>query len=249
MIIKQSTKNKKGFGWLTFILLLALLAVAAVVIFREFLPRVVSIASQQGYIESEKPPTQYTLASLETHKGIVDQFMHGAGADTEIEITFSGEIHRKGFSGETCYVCRDYDFRVVQKISLADFTAGLKTHRVTARDIAENPDDANLDGIDTMRVEKIDIIYKGIPAVNGYAEEQEAAGAWAITSFVPDEKGGLKYDAKTKQILAVQLGTVSDIRFFGREIQYQLNPAYTAPQKDAPQEEIEPETEQAEVTS
>lgn len=225
MLIK---KNRKGFGWLTFILLLALLAVAAVVIFREFLPRVVSIASQQGYIESEKPPTQYTLASLETHKGVVEQFMQGAGPDTEIEITFSGEIHRKGFTGETCYVCRDYDFRVVQKIPLADFS-GLKTHRVTARDIAENPDDADLDAIDTVRVEKIDIIYKGTPAVNGYAEEQESAGAWAITSFVPDENGGLKYDAKTKQILAVQLGTVSDIRFFGREIQYQINPAYNAP--------------------
>lgn len=222
-------KNKKGFGWLTFVLLIALLAVGAIGLFRELIPRVVSIAAERGYIESEKPPTQYTLASLETHKGVVEQFMQNAGSDTEIEITFSGEIHRKGFSGETCYVCRDYDFRVVQKISLADFTTGLKMYRITARDIAENPDDANLDGIDTVRVEKIDIIYKGTPAVNGYAQEQEAGGVWAITSFVPDEKGGLKYDAKTKQILAVQLGTVSDIRFFGREIQYQINPAYNAP--------------------
>lgn len=238
MILQKLTKNKKGFGWLTFILLLALLAVAAVVIFRELLPRVVSIASQQGYIESEKPITQYTLASLETHKGIVDQFVQGAGTDTEIEIVFVGEIHRKGFTGETCYVCRDYDFNVVQKISLADFS-GLKTHRVTARDIPENPDDADLDGIDTVRVENIDIIYKG--SANGYAQPQEAAGSWELVSFVPDETGGLKYDAKTKQLLAIGLGTVSDIRFFGREIQYQFNPAYNAPQKETRQE--------AEVTS
>lgn len=235
MIIKKLTKTKRGFGWLTFILLLALLAVAAVVIFREFLPRVVTIASQQGYIESEKPSTQYTLASLETHKGVVEQFMQAAGADTDLEIVFVGEIHRKGFTGETCYVCRDYDFRVVQKISLAGFS-GLKTHRVTARDIVENPDDADLDGIDTVRVDKIDILYKG--TANGYAQPQEAAGSWEMVSFVPDEKGGLKYDAKTKQILAVGLGTISEVRFFGREIQYQINPAFTLPSPSQQPEEV-----------
>ena len=219
-------KNKKGFGWLTFILLLALLAVAAIVIFREFLPRVVSSASQLGYIESEKPSTQYTLASLETHRGIVDQFMQNAAADTEIELVFRGEIHRTGFTGETCYVCRDYDFLVVQKIPLKEF-AGLKTHRVTARDIPENPDNADLDGIDTVRVQTIDVRYKD--SVNGYAQPSGDGNTWDVVSWVPAPEGGLKYDAKTKQILAVQLGTVSDIHFFGREIQYQLNPAYQPP--------------------
>ena len=222
MAIFHNFKNKKAFGWLTFILLLALLAVAAIIIFRELLPRLVSSASQLGYTENEKPSAEYTLASLETHKGIVDDFLKTAASDISVEIVFSGEIHRKGFTGETCYVCRDYDFTVTERIPFADFTRSLKTHRVTARDIPENPDDATLDSIDSVHIDKITVLAKGQP--NGFAEEH--AGTWDVRSFVPDDKGGLKYDATSNKLLALSVGSVSDLRVFGREIQYRLNPAY-----------------------
>ncbi|MDO8642351.1 MAG: hypothetical protein Q7R76_02035 [Candidatus Woesearchaeota archaeon] len=223
-------QNKKGFGWLTFILLLALLAVVAVIVFRELLPRVVSTASQLGYIENEKPSTQYTIATLQSHKGVVEEFLQSAGGDIDIEITFIGEIHRTGFTGETCYVCVDYDFTATEKIAFADFTRGLKTHRVTARDVVENPDDAALDSIDTAQIEKITVLYKGQPG--GYAEENTAG--WEIASFVPDDKGGLKYDATSKRLIAVGIGTISDVRVQGREINYQLNPGNAVPVRGNP---------------
>ncbi len=226
IIPKKLQSNKKGVvvTLLLVVLVLLALAVIATVVFRDWIPGLVTVAAQLGIIDMKAPPqADFTAATLATHKNVVEEYLQRIGDDLTVEIVLKGEIHRSGIIGETCYVCSDYTFLVHKKIPFKDLKRGIHTHRVTARDVVGGAEETNLNGLDEVAIDTINVFVKN--SKSGYALKKE--DTWNVHLPILDEQGNTKYDARSNKALYLLLTTVTDVQFHNREVQFTVKPAYT----------------------
>ncbi len=217
-------KNRRGFGWLQIVIVLAILVIVAYAIFNVFLPQITTAAQALGVGKSEdRLVAGFTPATFQTHKGLVEGFLNRVKEDIEIRVTITGEIHRTGFIGEECFICVDYRFEARQRIPFHEFRRGLKTYRVQATDISGGADEGNIANIDGATVKvRVDVIPKN----NVRGSGRGVGETWGVWLHMVDENGQPMIDAETRKPLMLMLGTISNIQTHGREISYQVSPAY-----------------------
>lgn len=215
--------NKKAFSWLQIVIVLAIFVLVVYGIFNLFLPQITAAARLLGIPPSEdKPSVEYTVATLETHKGLIESYLARVGSEIDVEIVLNGEIHRTGFIGETCLVCTDYVFETRERIPFIQLTRGTKTQRVEAAHIVGGADEGNLDGVDAGTVEmSVELVQRGY--VKG--STRETSDTWSVLMAMVDEQGNPMHDETGKQ-LRLMLLTVSDVQVRGRDITYQVRPSY-----------------------
>lgn len=215
--------NKKAFGWLQIVIVLALLVLIVYAMFNVFLPQITAAAEALHIIEpGEKPNVEYDIATLETQKGLVESYLARVGSEIELHITLNGEIHRTGFVGETCLVCTDYVFEKSERIPFTQLTRGTKTQRIDASAIVGGASEENLDSIDSGSVEMtVGLVQKGY--AKGFT--LESRGTWSVLVEMVDEQGNPMMNEKGKP-LKLLLATLSNVQAQGREITYQVRSAY-----------------------
>ena len=232
--------NKKAFSWLQIVIVLAILVLVVYAVFNLFLPQITAAAEALNLISpDEKPNAEYAIATLETYKGLAESYLARIGTEIELQITLRGEIHRRGFLGEECFVCTDYVFEKSERIPLTELRLGARTMRIDANSIVGGADEANLEGIDEDSVEitagPVQLVQKGHRGGSTRAGD----GTWNVFIEMIDENGAPMRD-ETNKPLKLLLATVSDAQTYGREITYQVRPAYEYDETDEEQRGQEP---------